>query len=108
MTDNNTLREFSYSHPITYKGVPYPSAPANILTDGQQTPVNVFADANGNYYVLDNNGSAKSVMPVHTLDEVVVTPSRRIFCLHNLMNILHKAMIRHRFLILLIGSTILI
>lgn len=76
MTDNNTLREFSYSRPITYKGVPYPSAPANILTDGQQTPVNVFADANGSYYVLDNNGSAKSVMPVHTLDEVVVTPSK--------------------------------
>lgn len=76
MTNNNTLREFSYSRPITYKGVPYPSAPANILTDGQQTPVNVFADANGSYYVLDNNGSAKSVMPVHTLDEVVVTPSK--------------------------------
>lgn len=76
MTDNNTLREFSYSRPITYKGVPYPSAPSNILTDGQQTPVNVFADANGSYYVLDNNGSAKSVMPVHTLDEVVVTPSK--------------------------------
>lgn len=76
MTDNNTLREFSYSHPITYKGVPYPSAPANILTDEQQTPANVFADANGSYYVLDNNGSAKSVMPVHTLDEVVVTPSK--------------------------------
>lgn len=76
MTDNNTLREFSYSRPITYKGVPYPSAPANILTDGQQTPVNVFADANGSYYVLSDNGSAKSVMPVHTLDEVVVTPSK--------------------------------
>lgn len=76
MPNNNTLREFSYSRPITYKGVPYPSAPANILTDGQQTPVNVFADANGNYYVLNDNGSAKSVMPVHTLDEVVVTPSK--------------------------------
>lgn len=76
MPNNNTLREFSYSRPITYKGVPYPSVPANILTDGQQTPANVFADANGSYYVLDNNGSAKSVMPVHTLDEVVVTPSK--------------------------------
>lgn len=76
MPNNNTLREFSYSRPITYKGVPYPSAPANILTDGQQTPVNVFADANGNYYVLDNNGTAKSVIPVHTLDDVVVTPSK--------------------------------
>ena len=76
MPNNNTLREFSYSRPITYKGFPYPSAPANILTDGQQTPVNVFADANGSYYVLDNNGSVKSVMPVHTLDEVVVTPSK--------------------------------
>nr|DAH94519.1 MAG TPA: hypothetical protein [Caudoviricetes sp.] len=76
MPNNNTLREFSYSRPITYKGVPYPSVPANILTDGQQTPVNVFTDTNGNYYVLDDNGSAKSVMPVHTLDEVVVTPSK--------------------------------
>ena len=76
MPNNNTLREFSYSRPITYKGVPYPSVPANLLTDGQQTPTNVFADANGNYYVLDDNGSAKSVMPIHTLDEVVVTPSK--------------------------------
>lgn len=76
MPSNNTSREFSYSRPITYKGVSYPSTPANILTDGQQTPTNVFADANGNYYVLDDNGTAKSVMPVHTLDDVVVTPSK--------------------------------
>lgn len=76
MLDNNTTREFSYSLPITYKGVSYPSAPANILTDGQQTSGNVFADANGNYFVLGDNGTAKSVMPVHSLDEVVVTPSR--------------------------------
>ena len=76
MPNNNTTREFSYSLPITYKGVSYPSAPANILIDGQQTPGNVFADANGNYFVLGDNGTAKSVMPVHSLDEVVVTPSR--------------------------------
>ncbi len=76
MPDNNTTREFSYSLPITYKGVSYPSAPANILTDGQQTPGNVFADANGNYFVLGDNDTAKAVMPVHSLDEVVVTPSR--------------------------------
>ena len=76
MPDNNTTREFSYSLPITYKGVSYPSAPANILIDGQQTPGNVFADANGNYFVFGDNGTAKSVMPVHSLDEVVVTPSR--------------------------------
>lgn len=37
MPDNNTTREFSYSLPITYKGVSYPSAPANILTDGSNT-----------------------------------------------------------------------
>ena len=76
MPDNNTLREFSYSHPIKYKGVSYPSASANILTDGQQTPVNVFADANGNYFVLGDNDTAKSVIPVHSLDEIVVTPSK--------------------------------
>lgn len=76
MPSNNTSREFSYSLPITYKGVSYPSAPANILTDGQQTLGNVFADANGNYFVLGDNGTAKFVMPVHTLDEVVVTPSK--------------------------------
>ncbi len=76
MPDNNTTREFSYSLPITYKGVSYPSAPANILIDGQQTPGNVFADANGNYFVLGDNDTAKSVMPVHSLDEVVVIPSR--------------------------------
>jgi hypothetical protein len=76
MPDNNTLREFSYSHPIKYKGVSYPSASADILIDGQQTPVNVFADANGNYFILGDNDTAKSVMPVHSLDEVVVTPSK--------------------------------
>lgn len=76
MPDNNTLREFSYSHPIKYKGVSYPSASANILTDGQQTLGNVFADANGNYFVLGDNDTAKSVMPVHSLDDVVVTPSK--------------------------------
>lgn len=76
MPDNNTTREFSYSHPIKYKGVSYPSASANILTDGQQTLGNVFADANGNYFVLGDNNTAKSVMPVHSLDEVVVTPSK--------------------------------
>lgn len=76
MPDNNTTREFSYSLPITYKGISYPSAPANILIDGEQIPGNVFADANGNYFVLGDNGTAKSVMPVHSLDEVVVTPSR--------------------------------
>lgn len=76
MPDNNTLREFSYSHPIKYQGVSYPSASANILTDGQQTLGNVFADANGNYFVLGDNDTAKSVMPVHSLDEVVVTPSK--------------------------------
>ena len=76
MSNNNTLREFSYSLPITYKGISYPSAPANILTDGQQTPTNVFADANGNYFVLGDNDTAKSVRSVHSLDEVVVTPSR--------------------------------
>lgn len=76
MPDNNTLREFSYSHPIKYKGVSYPSASANILTDGQQTLGDVFVDANGNYFVLGDNDTAKSVMPVHSLDEVVVTPSK--------------------------------
>lgn len=76
MPDNNTTREFSYSLPITYKGISYPSAPANILIDGEQTPGNVFADANGNYFVLGDNDTAKSVMPVHSLDEVVVTPSK--------------------------------
>lgn len=76
MPDNNTLREFSYSHPIKYKGVSYPSASANILIDEQQTPVNVFADANGNYFVLGDNDTAKSVIPVHSLDEIVVTPSK--------------------------------
>ena len=76
MPSNNTSREFFYSRPITYKGVSYPSAPANLLTDGQQTPTNVFADTNSNYFVLGDNGTAKSVMPVHTLDDVVVTPSK--------------------------------
>lgn len=77
MLNNNTKREFSYSHPITYNGALYPSAPANILdADGQSRHGNVFADANGNYFILGNDNRAIPVSTVKTLDEVVVTPSR--------------------------------
>lgn len=77
MTEDNNTRGFSYSNPVRYGGYDYPATQANLLdSNGNASKTNVFADANGQYFVLGDNGVAKPVMPVHTLDEVVVTPNR--------------------------------
>lgn len=77
MTEDNNTRGFSYSNPVRYGGYDYPSTQANLLdSNGNASKTNVFADANGQYFVLGGNGVAKPVMPVHTLDEIVVTPNR--------------------------------
>ncbi len=75
--NNDITREFSYTRPILYKGEYYPSADSNIADEGgKETRGRIFADANGRYYTLDENGNALSAMPVHGLDEVVVTAPR--------------------------------
>lgn len=77
MTNDNNTRSFGYSNPVRYGGYDYPTTEANLLSsNGSSSKTNVFADANGQYFVLGDNGVAKPVMPVHTLDEVVVTPSK--------------------------------
>ncbi len=72
--DNN--RTFSYNRGISYKGNTYPSSDATIVDDdGGQRLGPIFVDANSQYYTMQN-GVPVSVMPLHTLDEVTVTPNR--------------------------------
>lgn len=80
MTQDNNTRRFIYSNPIRYGGYDYPSAPANILdSKGNASRTNVFADANGKYFVLGDNVNAKPVIPVNTLDDVTITPSENVW-----------------------------
>ena len=80
MAGNKTkTRRFSYTNPIMFHGSYYPTAEWDIQSDtGEVNPTTVFADANGSYYTLDNNGSAIPVMPFHNLDEVTVTAPKGI------------------------------
>lgn len=79
MAGNKTkTRRFSYTNPIMFHGSYYPTAEWDIQSDtGEVNPTTVFADANGSYYTLDNNGSAIPVMPFHNLDEVTVTAPKK-------------------------------
>lgn len=79
MAGNKTkTRRFSYTNPIMFQGSYYPTAEWDIQSDtGEVNPATVFADANGSYYTLDNNGSAIPVMPFHNLDEVTVTAPKK-------------------------------
>lgn len=79
MAGNKTkTRRFSYTNPIMFQGSYYPTAEWDIQSDtGEVNPATVFADANGSYYTLDNNGSAIPVMPFHNLDEVNVTAPKK-------------------------------
>lgn len=79
MAGNKTkTRRFSYTNPIMFQGSYYPTAEWDIQSDtGEVHPTTVFADANGSYYTLDNNGSAIPVMPFHNLDEVTVTAPKK-------------------------------
>ena len=72
--DNNIRREFNYTRPILYNGEAYPSADSMISDgNGKETKGRIFADADGQYYTLDSNGSAVPVMTVNNLDEVNVS-----------------------------------
>ena len=73
---NTNNRTFSYNRGVRYKGNTYPSSDATIVDDnGQQRQGPIFIDANSQYYTMQN-GAPVSVMPLHTLDEVTVTPKR--------------------------------
>lgn len=80
MTNNDNIRRFSYSNPVRYEGYDYPTTQANLLDrNGNTSSTNVFADANGQYFVLGDNEVAQPVMPVNTLDDVTVTPSESVW-----------------------------
>lgn len=78
MPNKKYRREFSYTRPIMYQGEYYPSADS-LITDenGRKTKGRIFADANGQYYTMDNNGNLLSAMPVNNLDEVTVTAQNK-------------------------------
>lgn len=75
---NTTRREFSMTRPIMYQGEYYPSADS-LITDenGRKTKGRIFADANGQYYTLDENGNLMDAMPVNNLDGVTVTAQNK-------------------------------
>ena len=72
------LRTFDFTRPLTYKGSHYPSTQMDIEDDkGNVASRNVFADANGQYYSLNNDGNAVPIILNNNLDEVTVTASKR-------------------------------
>ncbi len=75
MTD--TTRRFSFSRPVRYAGQEYPTAEADIdYGNGLTQQGRIFADANGVYHTLDENGNILDATPVYNLDEVTVTAPR--------------------------------
>lgn len=81
MTKKNTkyARGFSFSRPVTYQGIAYPSADSMITDEyGRKTKGTIFTDAYGRYYTKDKDNNIFSVVPVENLDEVVATaPNKR-------------------------------
>ncbi len=77
MTNKTNNRIFSYNRGIRYGDNIYPSSDATLVDEnGQQWQGPTFADANSQYYTMQN-GKAVPVMPVHTLDEVSVTAPKK-------------------------------
>ncbi len=77
MTNKTNNRIFSYNRGIRYGDNTYPSSDATLVDEnGQQWQGPIFADANSQYYTMQN-GKAVPVMPVHTLDEVTVTAPKK-------------------------------
>ncbi len=77
MTNKTNNRIFSYNRGIRYGDNTYPSSDATLVDEnGQQWQGPIFADANSQYYTMQD-GKAVPVMPVHTLDEVSVTGPKR-------------------------------
>ncbi len=77
MTNKTNNRIFSYNRGIRYGDNTYPSSDATLVDEnGQQWQGPIFADANSQYYTMQD-GKAVPVMPVHTLDEVTVTAPKK-------------------------------
>ena len=78
MTKQRNTRRFNYDGPIAYQGSLYPSTQMDIEDDkGNVSSRNVFADANGQYYTLNEDGNAIPIVLQNNLDEVIVTPTPR-------------------------------
>lgn len=75
--NSGITREFSYTRPVLYQGKSYPSAGSNIVDkNGRETKGRIFADANGQYYTLDENGNAIPAIQQYELPQVEVTAPR--------------------------------
>ena len=78
MTKQRNTRRFNYDGPIAYQGSLYPSTQMDIEDDkGNVSSRNVFADASGQYYTLNEEGNAIPIILQNNLDEVTVTPTPR-------------------------------
>ncbi len=78
MTKQKNTRRFSYDEPIAYQDSLFPSTQMDIEDDkGNVSSRNVFADASGRYYTLDNNGNTIPIVLQNNLDEVTVTAPRK-------------------------------
>lgn len=75
--NNDSKRNFSYEDSVLYNGALYPTTHA-YMDDGSGIARDsmMFADANGQYYTMDDKGKAYPVMLQHELPEVEVTPSK--------------------------------
>ena len=80
MEEDNNTRSFSYALPTYYDGATYPSTVASVEDNsGIVQNRKVFADANGEYFAIDNNGRAIPVfIGTAELPEVVVTAPRNV------------------------------
>ena len=78
MTRQRNTRRFNYDGSIAYQGSLYPSTQMDIEDDkGNVSSRNVFADASGQYYTLNEEGNAIPIILQNNLDEVTVTPTPR-------------------------------
>lgn len=80
MAKDDNIRSFSYALPTYYDGATYPSTVASVEDNsGIVQNRKVFADANGEYFAIDNNGRAIPVsIGTAELPEVVVTAPRNV------------------------------
>lgn len=77
MPNTDNPRSFSFADPVLYNGAYYPSVEDTIEQNGTVRKGRVFADANGQYFTLDNQGNAVPAMVQNVLPEVTVTPSQQ-------------------------------
>lgn len=74
MAEDNNTRSFSYDFPTYYAGATYPSRVESIEDNsGIVQNRKVFADANGNYYAINNDGKAVPALMSGEVPEVVIT-----------------------------------